>query len=182
MTLYSDSSIVFILHSDCLVSLTWYSHWSVLSTLHSNWSVLSTLYSYWSVLSTLCSYWSVFSILCSYWSVLSTRVLIGQFYPPCILIGRLGWAMVVSKTHIFTIENFIKWHLTFDPDTNTHTNYFFSYDPPYSRGNIQFFFGIPTFGPPCKSIKTEFFHTVLSSIKKKDAISSTPIFCIVHLQ
>ncbi len=26
--------------------------------------------------------------------------------------------------------------MTFDPDINKHTNYFFSYDPPYSRGNI----------------------------------------------
>jgi hypothetical protein len=50
------------------------------------------------------------------------------------------WTFVSTETKLLrdptrkqiNKENFF---LTFDPDTNKHTNYFFSYDPSYSRGN-----------------------------------------------
>ncbi len=55
--------------------------------------------------------------------------------------------------------------MTFDPDTNTHTNYFFSYDPPYSRGNIsETIFGDT--GPPRKH-KEWLTHEIIDITDKK---------------
>ena len=48
-----------------------------------------------------------------------------------------------SQPSLVTISEFLN-RCSFDPDanrqTNKQTNEFFSYDPPYSRGNILFFF------------------------------------------
>ena len=85
-------------------------------------TILLTLYSDWSILRVLYSDWSIFMILKVDWLIKvhwSTRIInILQ----CLL--RLCffdlWPLILTQTH-------------------THTNYFFSYDPPYSRGNMNEF-------------------------------------------
>ena len=43
-----------------------------------------------------------------------------------------------SQPSLVTISEFLN-RCSFDPDANKQTNEFFSYDPPYSRGNLLFF-------------------------------------------